>query len=967
MAGVIPKPLRFEITRLGLVQRLAQHLDYKLIALIAPSGYGKSTLLAQYARAAERPVAWVNLNDRPIGAFDVLAKLIDALGQIPGLEQVQHRMQTRQEQPSELLTNTLLTALSDLNINVDLLFDGIETLNADALKWLDGLIRLLGEGHRVILSGYSLTQLNLAWLAARDEMLVLDIKQLSFSQTEIESYFNARGVYQRHEAQEFQSLHGWPAGLALAASGITTHLKPRDLVREAVFSLPMEIQQYLPEVAVLEVWSEASAREHGLQLHEGWLDVVIRSGLPLSPLQRGIYQPHRLLLEHLESELQLQPKHFQNLMLRAAELAQARSELTLALRLFIKAQAFMQALEVVTPLVSQYRVRGERRSIRELLELFPFEKLSNELQCRLAFNWIETGEPERGERTLNQLADSGQIHSVGLASLAVLAHRRGDYPEQLRLALEARKIQTPNEPPGAVASQVINALLGLGRLEEALNEAQVFVGWAEVHQDAGQLVTALSFLSYVLEQQHQFEAQRLTLLRTIQICQDQNLPNRAAILQIDLAKLEAMRGEFGVAEELLRIARVSIEPTDSFAIAFLEEGCGLAADWAGVPDQAQQYFERGLRTAETARANVLTQRLYFYLADLSFRLGKPQANVKLNGHYLGFMQALKNYQMGQFETALTQLEMLEYLPLEPHLAVRVMAMQADCLEHLGRDGSAIRSKFVGWDSVVGRKILEFEQIEHIPKKPLVQALDSLPTLEPAKPEMILTTLGEFRAQINGVRVPIHLTKSAELLAWLAIHRSGTREVIVEALWGTNAEERHYEYFRVAVRRLRVALSAAYSGLVNPLPIELGRYQLAAELKIQTDLPSESEADAALEVLEAEFIRLSQPFLPESEAEWIELLRDQICERAVDLGLRLAQTQTRATEAIVRYQQVLKLDPMCDKANQGLIEQHYQTGAVSAAQKALEQYERVLRRELGLTPMESFLEQMRVWGLKPQTL
>jgi DNA-binding SARP family transcriptional activator len=165
----------------------------------------------------------------------------------------------------------------------------------------------------------------------------------------------------------------------------------------------------------------------------------------------------------------------------------------------------------------------------------------------------------------------------------------------------------------------------------------------------------------------------------------------------------------------------------------------------------------------------------------------------------------------------------------------------------------------------------------------------------------------------------------------------------------------------------VALSAAYSGLVNPLPIELGRYQLASELKIQTDLPVHSEVNAPLEVLEAEFVRLSQPFLPESEAEWIEILRDQIRERAVDLGLRLAQAQTRATEAIVRYQQVLKLDPMCDKANQGLIEQHYQAGAVGAAQKALEQYERVLRQELGLTPMEGFLEQMRLWGLKPQAL
>jgi two-component SAPR family response regulator len=274
---------------------------------------------------------------------------------------------------------------------------------------------------------------------------------------------------------------------------------------------------------------------------------------------------------------------------------------------------------------------------------------------------------------------------------------------------------------------------------------------------------------------------------------------------------------------------------------------------------------------------------------------------------------------------------------------------------------------VGWDGMVETKILQPEQMENTSKNPLVQTLDSVPTLEPAEPQLVLTTLGEFRAQINGIRVPIHLTKSAELLVWLAIHRSGTREVIVEALWGMDAEERHYEYFRVAVRRLRVALNEAYSGLANPLPIELGRYQLAAELMVQTDLPVTSETDASLERLESEFVRLSQPFLPESEAEWIELLRDQIRERAVNLGLYLARQQTRATEAILRYQQVLKLDPMCDKANQGLIEQHYQAGAFGAAQKALEQYERILRQELGLAPMEVFLEQMRGWGLKPQAV
>ncbi|MFC6661524.1 hypothetical protein [Deinococcus multiflagellatus] len=51
----IPRPLKHELPRAGLLAHLHAETDVALLALVAPSGYGKTTLLAQHARRAARP------------------------------------------------------------------------------------------------------------------------------------------------------------------------------------------------------------------------------------------------------------------------------------------------------------------------------------------------------------------------------------------------------------------------------------------------------------------------------------------------------------------------------------------------------------------------------------------------------------------------------------------------------------------------------------------------------------------------------------------------------------------------------------------------------------------------------------------------------------------------------------------------------------------------------------------------
>jgi LuxR family maltose regulon positive regulatory protein len=59
----IPPPPQRVVRRARLIDTIEQGIpQYKLILLSAPAGYGKSTLLIQWARSSRFPVAWVSVS-----------------------------------------------------------------------------------------------------------------------------------------------------------------------------------------------------------------------------------------------------------------------------------------------------------------------------------------------------------------------------------------------------------------------------------------------------------------------------------------------------------------------------------------------------------------------------------------------------------------------------------------------------------------------------------------------------------------------------------------------------------------------------------------------------------------------------------------------------------------------------------------------------------------------------------------
>ena len=319
-----PEPRPGVIARARLVRLLAEP-GPPVAAVIGPPGYGKTTLLAQWAAREQRPVAWLTLDDLDNDPAVMLSYLAVAFDRI---EPIDASVRAGLLAPRERILGTAVPALaSELHRwhhpTVLVLDDVHRLVDRIALDALAVLLDYLPPGVRVALAGRTEPDLPFARFRANQVLLEIGPGLLALDEAETAALAADAGLEltpadTRALAEQTE---GWPAGtyLALLARGLGDHEPgplPRvtghdryvaDYVRSEVgHTFDDDDMVVLTRTAILESITPAVAEAvSGLPGAGERIRALARRNLLIQEI--GLTEPtfryHNLLREYLLAEL----------------------------------------------------------------------------------------------------------------------------------------------------------------------------------------------------------------------------------------------------------------------------------------------------------------------------------------------------------------------------------------------------------------------------------------------------------------------------------------------------------------------------------------------------------------------------------------------------------------------------------------------------------------------------------------
>jgi LuxR family transcriptional regulator, maltose regulon positive regulatory protein len=209
------------VHRLTLLDRLRQGAACPVVSVVAPAGYGKTTLLSQWAERNGQAFAWVSVDERdndPKVLLTYVAAALDAVEPIGG------RVFDALASPGSSVPGSVVprlgSALASMSLPVVLILDDVHVLrDSECRAALSVLADQVPAGSRLVLAGRAEPPLRIARLRAEGKILEIGPGDLALTREEAASLLRDAGIAlgQDDVAELHRRAEGWPAGLYLAA------------------------------------------------------------------------------------------------------------------------------------------------------------------------------------------------------------------------------------------------------------------------------------------------------------------------------------------------------------------------------------------------------------------------------------------------------------------------------------------------------------------------------------------------------------------------------------------------------------------------------------------------------------------------------------------------------------------------------------------------------------------------------
>ncbi|OBF90228.1 helix-turn-helix transcriptional regulator [Mycobacterium sp. 852014-52450_SCH5900713] len=567
------------VHRPALLDILSAGRRRKLTLLSAPAGWGKTTVLAQWALAAseDQQFGWLSVDPSDNDPVWFWMYVIAALQKIsPGVGIRAVELLAMGADPVQVVLPTLLNDLDTIASPMVLILDDYHlVINRAVHEQLGFFISRLPANLHMVLATRSDPLLPLARLRASGDLAEVRTDDLRFGAGEAEHLL--KDVLGLHLAQaDIELLHrrteGWAAGLYLAAlslagradtaafiktfAGDNRHIVDY-LMAEVLDGQPPHLRSFLLRTSVLGRLSgalcDATLQTSG---SASVLEKIERENLFVAPLDtsRHWYRYHQLFGELLRTELRrTEPELVADLHRRAATWFEAEGLIDEAVRHLVAGGDIARSADLIAADWADEFNGGGVSTVSGLLDLLPEETVLQDPRLSVARAWIALSVGELDDaaewieavetRAADDTEDGGAISAQVVVLRAVHSFKTADVATALETARRAITLDLGEVPLGRSSAYCIygSALYFSGSTPEAQAAFERAVKLAEKGGDRRARIYALGHLALISAEHGQLDDAERQIRRASGSSRDLADAEHLVDVMVSLATAEILR------------------------------------------------------------------------------------------------------------------------------------------------------------------------------------------------------------------------------------------------------------------------------------------------------------------------------------------------------------------------------------------------------------------------------------------
>ena len=404
----IPRSRLRQVERPALLDRVSEGMQGALTLIVAPAGFGKTTLAAAWATQTSLPVAWLSLQPTDRSPERFLIYLIQALQTI-STRLGQTTLALLQSGSQEGALHALLNDLAEFPGDFALILDDFHAADCpEVARIVQFLLKNRSPNLHLLITSRAAPALSLTRLRALGQVAEITAVDLRFSPEEVRDFLDhSMGVRVSMPdlARLTELTEGWAVGLQLAglAYGRAGAQQPAGwrlpagqalifdyLAEEVLRHEPPEVQDLLKTTALFDRFCAAlcealpvgvGARAKEILTH------VERANLFLVPLDAaGVwYRYHALFSDFLRRQTPAEPA---GILYRAASQWFEQNDLMDdAIHYAAHAADYERAARLLEGQYIDMIQRGEQTALFEVIDAMPAEVLERRPRLWLAKGW----------------------------------------------------------------------------------------------------------------------------------------------------------------------------------------------------------------------------------------------------------------------------------------------------------------------------------------------------------------------------------------------------------------------------------------------------------------------------------------------------------------------------------------------------------------------------------------------------